>query len=307
MPEFKLTIVFRGLIVFNKQGDKEDSYFEAGILYNMPDHYFRIHIVKNSVLETVQMISDADVQANRQWEIEVTNPLVKGVDTEWKDSFIRNEPSTFARDFRYLIDLEELHGELGDTIDTSILMPVIRVPYGKFYTRLRSRPLMLLKNGTIIDSQFGNISVAVGCDINVRIDEPRPYEPVTVAELKSDGETIFEFQINPNEHHTIYEIVNSPPDVFNAELGSHESHGSLVSDESNGSDESHILGTNHWSKGASKNIIDHFNHYYCMFGPHDDEYGFDEQEGIHRRKLLMFGPRPALCGAVLLGKREKDL
>jgi hypothetical protein len=318
-------------MVINDQGSDTDRYMEVGILPQIPNHFFRLHIVKNCVLETVMMFK-ADDAAKRPWEINVLKPVGKGITLDWEGADFKRRTHKYPKDFRWLLDFEDdkLHGNLYGKLHTSILTPVIRVKNGMFGTRLKSRRLKLLKNEAEVDSDFGNICVALACDIKVQIDEPQleSGEPIVVAELKAKGKTIFGFKIHPSESHTIYEIVNSPSDTYvPSKLHMPHDHGAttaandlekaasfnyhLTFDDPNVStfriEVEHHPSASHEHCATSEpeakadGIVDHTKHYYAMFDPSvKDRFSFEEQSG-------QSGPRPTLCGMVLLGSREGDL
>lgn len=277
MPESLLTIVFRGMIVVNLRSTDDGDYCEFGILHTADGHYVRINTVKNCVLESVQPIKDDVILAlSPDWQLEVINPVENGVTTRTEGEEFNRREHPFGDDFRWLIDLEGVEfydSDLTDQIHTDVLRPVIRVPCGQLYTRLKSRELDRSR-GTGAFENFGFISAAIGCDIRVNEN--------TRVILKATGVTLpdFTFEFDQREPHTIYEIVNSPPDVSEVE---HHHTGDL---DENGLTEAQMA--------------DHFQHYYDMFNDPDIERFQFEESGAAP------GPRPALCGLVQLGTRNVD-
>jgi hypothetical protein len=212
MPESTLTIVFRGLMVFHKTVEPS-SIFEVGLLspnhHGNPLHIPRINTYKNGVLDSVMPIGEVP-PGDRIWLLNVTEHL-GGVSAEEQGEFNRT-PHTHPRDYRWLIDLEntEFHGSLAGRINTGPLKPVLRIPTGRFYTRLQSVEMNRMQgNGQATD--FGRLAAAVGCDIRLTGNE---------AKLCVVGTNItkFTFVVDPTGN-TLYEIANTPPDTHVPALG----------------------------------------------------------------------------------------
>jgi len=240
MTGSKLTIVFRGLMVFHKKVGSS-SIFEVGLLspchHGHPLHIPRIITYKNGVPDSVMLIGGLVDPMRRIWRLNVNIP-VGGISTDEEGEFIRATHS-HTTDYRWLIDLEddhEFYGSLKDKIDTKRLNPVLRIPSGSFYTRLLSRKMNRQKdNGQA--TNFGRISAAVGCDIT--FNGPKP--ELVVADTNA---SIFTFDVDPDGH-TLYEIANTPPDTYVPEPGE-----------------------------------DHFQHYYEIFTSYLPKYKFSPGSGV---------------------------
>jgi|SRR5215470_2580765 len=203
MTESTLTIVFRGLMVFHKTVGPL-SQFEVGLLtphHGNSNHIPRISTYKNGVLYSVKRI-DGLYPEHRIWQLNVVEPL-GGVSTDEQGTFKRAQ-ETHPKDYRWLIDLEdsaEFYGSLAGKIDTCLLNPVLRIPSGRFYTRLQSDEMIREKDGQ--PENFGMLSAAVGCDIRLR---------GCVAKLDAGAGNVFTFNVDPTGN-TLYEIANTPPDT----------------------------------------------------------------------------------------------
>ena len=269
MSDLKLTIVFRGLMVFHRTVTTP-SLFEVGLLspchhnHGNPPHIPRINTYKNGVLDSVMVIGELIDPMRRTWQLKVDGVGGGGVSTEEYGGTFDRATHTNTRDYRWLIDLEdqrEFHGPLTDKIDTKRLNPVLRIPSGTFYTRLLSRK-MNRRQGDGQATNFGRVSAAVGCDITLT---------GTKAELivADTNASIFTFDVDPNGN-TLYEIANTPPDT----------HGSAE---------------------------DHFQHYYDIFTSFFPKFIFSPGEAHTGPSPEFPGPSPALCGGVRLGTMTNNL
>lgn len=209
MPETLLTIVFRGLMVFRKQGTGPGSYFEVGIHSHTDpkEHFLRINTITNGIISDSTPLDEDIATTERRWNLTVEGAVGNGVkmSPHTTSSFNRkDDQNTEDEDFAWIMDLEsdEFFGPLDGLIHTSILKPVIRIPNGRFYTRMKSRRVRRTKDGMTVDEDFGRIGGAVACDIRLTGQS---------ASLWPEGSVnpLFEFQAAPN---TIYEIAYVPPD-----------------------------------------------------------------------------------------------
>jgi hypothetical protein len=219
MATSMLTIAFRGLMLFRQQGSGAGSFFEIGIL-QATDHILRINTVKNGILDSVLVAQDLQ-PGHRIWRLEVDKPTDSGVSTETQGVTFDRKSHTFERDFRWLINLDdntEFYGQLAGKINTALLSPVLRIPHGKFYTRLKSHALKRTMDGVSgEENPFGFIAAAIACDIEVTggaarlvLDDP-PHVQVA------------DFEVDPSGN-TLYEIVNTPPDPHMMMPGMDEDH-----------------------------------------------------------------------------------
>jgi len=209
------TIVFRGLMVFHYMED----HMEIGLLNAMAHegggaqphvaHVPRIIKTKNGVISSIyDLRKDEELGNVRDWEIEVSNPT-QPIATRFRqgENFNRiHHP--FARDFRWLVDLEgeDLHNrDLTAELDTDKLLMVLRVRHGLFYTHQLSRPLNRRNaQPPAQQREFGRGAEVVGCKIDFEMGS---------LELKAEGSRIFTFD-EGDEDNVIYEISNAPPDVL---------------------------------------------------------------------------------------------
>ena len=275
-----LTIVFRGLMIFHK--DEENDRMEIGIL-RVHGHIPRVLTIKNGVLAAVRVFEEEDLK-QPFWELEVTNPVGLGVST-YTNGSVKFERKTHKddRDFRWIMDLEArdfYNRDLTKEMNTNKLMPVLHVPHGEFYTRLKS-PLLLRKEGPGEFEPFGCVAAVTGCDI--------PFDGGG-AELKvAGGSTLFTFKNEPN---TIYEITNTPPDV----VPPPEQDGRHV-----GGPHTEATPATQRKTEGKDSPPDHFQHYYDLF-PVIPSPRFEFQPANPTP-----GPDPALCGKGMLGKRTNPL
>lgn len=268
-----LTIVFRGLMIFHE--DKKNNLMEIGLLQR-PGHIPRILTITNGVLAGVFDLRDGPALGERKWRIDVNNPVTQGISTYTNGSpELKRLTHDDDKDFRWIMDFEGsdfYDRELTD-MKTQELMPVLQVPVGEFYTRLKAPSLLRREDGGAF-SPFGAVAAVTGCDIQINGGG---------AELNVvDGSNIFTFK-KPDEplQNTIYEITNTPPDVPET-LGAAPHPGG------------HHPGPNH---------DDHFQNYYALFDTNkmpSPIFGFRPPDGSPN-------PDPALCGKGRVGKRTEPL
>ena len=206
-----ITIVFRGLLVFNKQKDPNtgEDFFEIGILDERPSHVPRIMTFKDGVRENTRLLETVMDKPPVLWKLEVDQPVKQGIVTRQASTDLINrlDQSVPEDDFRWIIDLEDQEFPYGN-IDKRFMLNrfkfkhVVRVNTGEFYTRLKSAFLRRKPvNGTASD--FGPVAGVIGCDIKVNTGKAR---------LIGDdpSKPIFTFE---NDPHLLYEFSNSPPDT----------------------------------------------------------------------------------------------
>jgi len=217
MPTIR--IVFRGLMVFNKQTDRAGKdYFEIGILDARPSHVPRIMTFFQGIRKDTRLLEPDMNKPPKLWELQVEQPLQNGISTRQAGSGVidRHDASVPPDDFRWIIDLEDSEFPYGNIdqhfhLNRMMLPHVLRINNGEFFTRLKSDPLFRHQvNGTSTD--FGAVAGVIGCDINVNGGKAKlvgadPANP------------IFEFDSDAN---LSYEFSNSPPDT--AQPGDHFGH-----------------------------------------------------------------------------------
>lgn len=209
MAESLLTIVFRGLMVFHKQGDGANSNMEVG-LHSQPagtGHFLRINTIRNGIVAEIKSLHDEISTTNRIWNLVIDAAVGQGIKlsphtTTGFDR--RDDANNQDDDFAWTMNLEDpsFFGPLGNKIDTSNLKPVIRIPSGRLYSRIKTRRVIRNKDGAMIDPDFGRLCGAVGCDI--RLTGPS-------AQLVPEGSREALFVFTP-ERDTIYEVAFLPPD-----------------------------------------------------------------------------------------------
>jgi hypothetical protein len=219
MPEKTLTIIFRGLMVLRQHGSGAGSRFEIGIVQvpgpdHAPHHIHhipRISTFKNGVLDQVKVVEGFQAP-HRIWELEVDGPTTVGVSTDQQGATFTRLTHPYERDYRWLLDFEEApvagYGPLMGKINTSVLSPVIHIPNGVFYTRLKS-PSLLRARGSDPESEFGAVAAAIACDIKLSGD----FAKLKVAD---NGIQVFKFEADTTGN-TLYDFANTPPDthIFN--------------------------------------------------------------------------------------------
>jgi len=278
MPD-ALTIVFSGLMIFHE--DKTNNLMEIGIVRE-PTHVPRILTITNGVLANVfdlRSRPELGNETNRTWRLEVTNPTKAGISiyTNGSKAFNR-ETHEDDRDFRWGTDFEGADfydKDLTDVMLTKKLMPVLQIPHGEFYTRLKSPPLKRREdNGP--PKPFGSVAGVTGCDILIEGGS---------ASLKvvADDTDLFSFKTpaDPLPANTIFEITNTPPDVL---LTANPTHG-------------------HGTHGVVHR--DHFQFYYdLLFEPQNTPSPRFEFESSSDQAPA---PDPRLCGKGLVGVRGDPL
>jgi len=212
MAEKTLTIIFRGLMIFRQQGSGAGSRFEIGIVPvpgpDQPPHHIhhvpRISTFKNGVLDAVKIVEGLH-PTHRIWRLDVDGPTTVGVSKEQAGTTFDRTVHPFSRDYRWLFDFEdnvEGYGPLVGKLDTSKLMPVIHIPNGVFYARLKSHVQLRTKDGEP-EKPFGRVAAGMGCDITLT----GAGASLVVADT---GVEIFPFTAEEN---TLYDFANTPPDT----------------------------------------------------------------------------------------------
>lgn len=279
-----ITIVFRGLMVFNKQpGAMEIGFIDA--LYkpgnehpehpdhgnganHSPVHIPRILTMQNGILSSIFDLRLRGELGNiRNWELIVTDPVQETAETVEEPGDFDRITHTAERDFRWLSDLEakDLHNRpLNAELNTRQLLMVLYVRHGQFYTKLRSPVLKRRKLAPPAIDDYGRNAAVVGCDIQVG-----DAGGVKLMAGGSAGVEVFDFASDAN---TLYEISNGPPDVPEQAPTPVDSPG-------------------------------HFHMYYDkLFNarPRDQFDLFRDDDGAP-------APDPTLCGAAYLGRRGDPL
>lgn len=274
-----LTIVFRGLMIFHE--DRKNNLMEIGFL-RTPGHIPRILTITNGVLAGVFDLRNRPELGDltqRKWRIDVTGPAPLGISlyTDGSKDMHRLTHQD-DRDYRWIMDFEGrdfYNKELTD-LKAQELMPVLQVPVGQFYTRLKA-PSLLRREDDGPLNPFGAVAAVTGCDIQINEGGAK----LSVV----GGPTLFTFK-RPGESigNTIFEINNAPPDVPEALNGEapHDEHGGLHH------------GPDH---------DDHFQNYYALFDEDkipSPRFGFLAPDPSPN-------PDPALCGKGRVGTREDPL
>lgn len=299
------TLVFRGLMVFHRlEMPDGGSLFEIGVLPTQ-GHFLRISTIKNSVLAGVFPLAE-HVRGDRPfWRLAVDNPVGGGVGVHTSGAEFRRLTRSDEtglhlmtddeRDFRWMTDLEGeefYQRDLTNELDTSLLVPILRVSHGVFYTRLKSTEV-LRKQGAGGDELFGSIAGAVACDIPILDGRVRVVEEGT-------NEVIFPFTLEPD---TIYEFANTPPDIG----GDHSmmtmqplAAGIAPAAEAEGA--APEMGNMAEADATPPDPgEDHFQAYYRLFKDQNIErFHFTKPDAAP-------APDPALCGSTMLGKRSAPL
>lgn len=215
-----ITIVFRGLMVFNRQTDPNTNkdFFEIGILDARPGHVPRIMTFYQGVRKDTKLLDTDMNKPPTVWELQVEQPTQPAISTRQAsaDAIDRHDVNVPADDFRWIIDIEDSEFPYGNIdqryhLNRMMLPHVLRINNGEFYTRLKSDPLFRHQvNGASTD--FGCVAGVIGLDIQVNGGKAKlvgadPNKP------------IFEFNSGAN---LLYEISNSPPDT--AQPGDHFDH-----------------------------------------------------------------------------------
>jgi hypothetical protein len=274
-----LTIVFRGLLVFHE--DQRNNRMEIGLLpAEQHNHIPRIMTIKNGVLFSTKPLTDEIPGRDRKWLFKPDRPVGDGpyLRKSGREP-MRRLTHGVESDFRWIIDIESRefpYGDLTEAIDTTRLKPLMYIPNGEFYTRLRSTKLRRLQDGAD-PKPFGCVAGAIGCDITLEGNVVDLIDTGT-------GDTIFQFMVEPN---TIYEFSNTPPDT--------EAYKRPEGDKGTGGHLSHV----------EAGHDDHFLNYYDLFQHPGGvpKFSFEEEPLFGGPP----GPNPALCGEVYLGERETPL
>lgn len=262
-----ITIVFRGLLVFNKQTSRGKDFFEIGILDERPGHVPRIMTFRRGVREDTRLLEDEMNNSPVLWTLDVEQPVTQGISTRQTGSgqIDRLQNSPPDDDFRWIIDLEDSEFPYGNidqhfVLKRTKLKHVVRINTGEFYTRLKSRPLRRRQVNTTTVTDFGAVAGVIGCDIQVNAGNAKligadPTQP------------IFTFESNPD---LLYEFSNSPPDTAGA--GDH---------------------------------FDHYYDIFTRQPP--VKFGFENPPSAGPSGPSAPGPNPALCGKIYLSQFDGSL
>ena len=212
------TIVFRGLLVFNHMGED----MEIGVVNaaahtggeSHASHVPRIIKTKNGVISSIFDLRNrrelgplTEPDSIRDWEIEVSNPIQPTATIFRQGDEFDRISHPFARDFRWLADLEgrDLHNrDLTSELNTAGLLMVLRIRHGQFYTHQLSKKLTRRNaNPPARPREFGRAAEVIGCNI--------AFEMGTL-ELKAGDRLVYTFD-EGDEDGVIYEFSNAPPDV----------------------------------------------------------------------------------------------
>jgi len=274
-----LTLVFRGLMVFHE--DKANKLMEIGIL-TAAEHIPRLLTITNGVLAKSFDLRPKINPLKPHWRLEVKNPQTTAITIRTAvANFNRaaaGSDAQFNDDFRWIMDLEgpEFYNRdlTADLKHTELLFPIMKIPFGEFYTKLKGPVL----DRTPSPDDFGSIAAVIGCDISYRTTGSAPIGKEVIAELKSDEATVFSFL---NKANTIFEITNTPPDVIVDDSMAHDH-----------SDDARTMAVA---------TMDHFHHYYSLFDPQPSvKFSFSEADPDP-------DPEPTLCGVTILGTRGGPL
>jgi hypothetical protein len=278
VPGPSATIIFRGLMVFHPDPARE--YFEVGIL-PAPEHEFRVQVIENSPKGVSSFFVPLGQFSNLKhdlWSLEFAHRSRKGIGFYQNGFFDRKSDVGDDKDFRWVLDLEgkEFYDRELPT-KTSQLGPVLHITGGEFYTN-RKTPSLIRKKGDGTFQYFGSAAEEVAAGFSLKDGD-------IVLKSEKSGTEFLRLKQKPD---TTYEIV-----IENA----------LVREQ-------HMAA-----------ILNHFQYFYRLIAePTSEWYGFDVASAVSLADELPRGanfrlanyvapvaPRPALCGQVLLSKREKSL
>lgn len=285
-----ITILFKGLLCFHKVTKDGCSYYEIGVV-PATHHIPRINTIKNSTLADVFPLQEHINPGYPIWRLVVDYPIREGVSVYRNGTDFDRLTHDDELDFRWMSDLESdefYKRDLTRELDTCPLRPVLHVPYGIFYTRLKS-PRLLRKQEGSPEEAFGCMAAVTGCDIAIVGGGARLVEEGTGAE-------IFSFKAAPA---TIYEFSNTTPDIEDPDACPHcpcPHHPCPHHQETDTrpNDEPH-------NDVEAASDPGHFHEYYKLF---------TDPGGVRKFSFRLPGPpepSPALCGAVQLGRRQVPL
>lgn len=203
-----INIVFRGLLVLNKDQVSGRDSMEIGILDEPHHHTPRIMTFRNGVREETVLLDMNTPPV--LWKLMVDNPSTTGITLRQHGSgpINRMDTSTPEDDFRWVINLENqefpyVNIDQRYGLDRAELKHVVQITSGQFYTRLKSPLLRRQENGsTTID--FGAVAGVMGLEIPVNSGGAKLVGP-------TPNDVIFRFSSDPN---VMYELANSPADTI---------------------------------------------------------------------------------------------
>ena len=266
-PVTTFTLGFRGLMVIHRVETVQPKYFEIGVVDD-PDHFLRINSIKNGKLAETKSLEEYVNTRHKIWTLEVDNPMGAGVGAYTAGpAELNRKTHPHERDYRWLVELDDLLPGIENELKTNDFKPVLRVYNGIFFTRVKSPELSKIVSGA--SHEFGHLASVVAVDIpmlagRVRLMTQGSVEPVVTFE--------------PDEN-TIYEFANTPCDVPDHGGGGH--HDPRDPDDDDEEDPC---------------MNDHFHKYYSLF-----EHPENRPSICFRKRSAQPAPDPATCGAVGAG------
>ena len=218
----KVTIVFRGLLVFHP--DPARQYFEAGIL-RAPEHKFRMEVRETSSTSVSSFVVPTETQDD-VWSFEFAGAGNRGVSFYQNGAFDRKAGIGDARDFRWAVDFEgkEFYNQQLTTKQNQ-LGPIMRVTSGEFYTKTRTVPLLRNRgNGTFeyFGSAADEVAANLFADGDVVLRSAKSGKeilrlkdkPGTTYEIVVENEFMNEAQTNGGHFGYYYRLINKPRDEW---------------------------------------------------------------------------------------------
>lgn len=170
----KVTLVFDGLLVLCH--NKTANQCEIGVLSTIAGHQLQIGAEVTAATGETQILPALTINP---WlargfgavELDVYNPVKKGVSFRQHAGELDRLADDKADDFRWVVDLEgpEFHAQkLSPVLDH--LSPVLVVKHGEFYTADRTTKSVFQSRGNAPATEFGKIASSVALDIPVGPD-----------------------------------------------------------------------------------------------------------------------------------------
>lgn len=208
MPDLEPTIkiTLRGvLVLFIRDGEE---ICKVGFLNDPPEgHVLTIDFTQQTANGTglfVRQLTAADVKPDLR--LEITNPSQPGVHLYTKRGFDRRNLAGDLKDFRWVLDFNDLYGGPVD-IKSAGFLSMLTINNGKFFTEQVSIDDLHLEGESGEDVVIGRVAVGIGA--NIYLDHPD-----STAVFMNGDEKVMEFFPEPGVAYGINISQSPPPSVI---------------------------------------------------------------------------------------------
>ena len=192
-PIATITVIFKGLLVTCIQ--EGEQLAEIGILGTSACHLPKLGITKTTADghdHAIRLLSPLNL--DEPISLKVDNTSLPGIRTFQADPFKRTDPHSNESDFRWFIDLDEIHQPPLDTTDK--MKSIMKMNEGLFYTYFRSPGGLKLKRAGGQPEDFGFFALQIAANIYLDKDD-------SIATLSIGGKEFLTTKKADNERYTI--------------------------------------------------------------------------------------------------------